>query len=162
MRIAAPGQDYYRYQEWKLETLPRGFRLSRISDNVSQTALSVFVSFFPSFSSLSFLSLNSFSSFFDSISVCNTDVTRRGTGSLLQRFSVCMFCGWLFVQTVDTRREVIISLSHLIISANYSPEYSLRLALTSVHGYRQAGVWVQDTLRSSDSPSAHPSSLLSL
>jgi len=35
VRIAAPGQDYYRDQEWKLETLPRGFRLSRISDNVS-------------------------------------------------------------------------------------------------------------------------------
>lgn len=54
-----------------------------------------------------------------------------------KRFSVCMFCGWLFVQTVDTRRKVIISLSHLIISANYSPEYSLRPALTSVHGYRR-------------------------
>lgn len=73
----------------------------------------------------------------------------RSTGTLIHvPLFVCFVGG--SVQTVDARREVIISLSHLIISANYSPEYSLRPALTSVHGYRARGCGC--TLSSSTRP----------
>lgn len=46
------------------------------------------------------------------------------------------------VQTVDARREVIISLSHLIISANYSPEYIFAPACLNECTWLQAGVGV--------------------
>lgn len=138
--IATPGQDYYRYQEWKLGTFPRGFRLARISANVSQTASWTVVGppLPPLILSLCFSRATTQSPFL------NTNAAWRGTGTLIHvRLFVCFVGG--SVQTVDARREVIISLSHLIISANYSPEYSPRPALTSVHGYR-AGVGVHSPL----------------
>lgn len=86
----------------------------------------------------------------DSISVSpHRRAALRSTGTLIHvPLFVCFVGG--SVQTVDARREVIISLSHLIISANYSPEYSLRPALTSVHGYRARGCGC--TLSSSTRP----------
>lgn len=80
VRIAAPGQDYYRYQEWKLGTFPRGFRLARISGSDFANGFVCTVGSRPPLVFLSFFSL-SLSSFFSHYSCLSLSLSSFSTQS---------------------------------------------------------------------------------